>query len=64
MSRGAEWSPSRARLRGVVPYLVAAALYVPLGVWDPRFLLSWAEGIAFVFAIVWVIPALYRRWRR
>ena len=56
--------PSRARLRGAVPYLVAGALYVPLGVWDPRLLLSWTEGIGFVFAVVWVVPAFYRRSRR
>jgi hypothetical protein len=47
-----------------VPYLVAGALYVALGVWDTRLLLSWAEGIAFLMVTVWAIPALIRRWRR
>ena len=52
------------RLRGLVPYLGAGALYVALGVWDTRLLLSWAEGIAFLMLTVWAIPALVRRWRR
>ena len=56
--------PSWAQLRGLVPYLPAAGLYIVLGVWDPRVLLSWAEGIGFVFIVVWVIPALYRTTRR
>lgn len=50
--------------RAVAPYLVAGAIYIALGAWEPRLLLSWAEGIAFVFAAVWAIPALYRRLRR
>jgi hypothetical protein len=54
----------KARLRGIVPYLVAGVLYVALGVWDPRFLLSWAEGIGFLLLVVWAIPASVRRWRR
>ena len=54
----------RARFKGLVPYLVAGALYVALGVWEPLFLLSWAEGIGFLLLAVWAIPALVRRWRR
>ena len=56
--------PQQGRLRGFVPYLIAGALYVALGVWDTRLLLSWAEGIAFLMLTVWAIPALVRRWRR
>ena len=56
--------PQQGRLRGLVPYLIAGALYVALGVWDTRLLLSWAEGIAFLMLTVWAIPALVRRWRR
>lgn len=54
--------PMRAA-RAVAPYIVAGAIYIALGVWDPRFLLSWAEGILFVFIAVWALPALYRRLR-
>ncbi len=60
----AERRPGRGRLNGLGPYLVAGALYVALGVWEPLFLLSWAEGIGFLMLTVWAIPALVRRWRR
>ena len=48
----------RRHLRSLLPYLIAASAYIALGVWEPRFLLSWAEGIAFVFIAVWALPAL------
>ena len=57
-------APRRERVQGLVPYLVAGAIYVALGVAEPRLLLSWAEGIAFLMIVVWAIPALIRRWRR
>jgi hypothetical protein len=52
------------RLRAVVPYALAGAAYTALGAWEPRFLLSWAEGILFVLLAVWAIPAAWRRLRR
>ena len=54
----------RRHLRSLLPYLIAASTYIVLGVWEPRFLLSWAEGVAFVFIAVWGLPALARRLRR
>lgn len=60
----AERRPGRGWLAGLGPYLVAGALYVALGVWEPRVLLSWAEGIAFLMLVVWAIPASIRQWRR
>jgi hypothetical protein len=54
----------RLHLRALIPYLVAASAYIALGVWEPRFLLSWVEGIVFVFIAVWALPALLRRLRR
>ncbi len=60
--------PGAAELRrfaaSVAPYLGAAAVYIGLGVWQPRFLLSWTEGVAFLFLFIWAVPAAYRRWRR
>lgn len=39
-------------LRALIPYVIAAAAYITLGGWEPRFLLSWIEGIVFVFIAV------------
>jgi len=47
----------------LLAYLIAACAYIALGVWEPRFLLSWVEGILFSFVAVWAIPAVWRRWR-
>lgn len=54
----------RRHLPPLIPYLFAASAYIALGVWEPRFLLSWIEGIVFVFIAVWALPALFRRLRR
>ena len=53
----AERRPGRGRLAGLGPYLVAGALYVALGVWEPRVLLSWAEGIAFLNPVSHILRA-------
>ena len=60
----AESSSFRNWFGALVPYLIAAVLYISLGVWQPRFLLSWSEGIVFVLLVVWGIPELWRRYRR
>jgi putative Ca2+/H+ antiporter (TMEM165/GDT1 family) len=39
-------------------YVVAGAVYVTLGVFFPRVLLSWVEGAAFLLVAVWALPAL------
>lgn len=39
-------------------YLVAAAVYITLGVFFPKILLSWVEGAGFLLLAVWVLPAL------
>jgi hypothetical protein len=44
-------------------YLVAAALYITLGVAYPSLLLSWVEGAAFLLLVVWILPSLIRRLR-
>jgi hypothetical protein len=48
-------------LRELALYLVAAALYIALGVAYPSLLLSWFEGTAFLLFVVWIIPAFVRR---
>ena len=58
------WAYVREHWRTLVPYLVAAAAYIALGLYEPKFLLSWAEGILFLFGAVWALPALWRKLRR
>ena len=45
-------------------YLVASTTYIALGVWEPRFLLSWAEGILFLMVVLWAVPAAAQWMRR
>ena len=45
-------------------YVAAGAVYVTLGVFFPRTLLSWIEGTAFLLIAVWLLPALLARLRR
>ena len=45
-------------------YLIAASAYITLGVWEPRFLLSWAEGILFLMFALWAVPAAVQWMRR
>ena len=47
-----------AGLRVFVLYLAAAAVYITLGVFFPRVLLSWVEGAGFLLLAVWLLPAL------
>jgi hypothetical protein len=44
-------------------YLAAAVAYIALGLIEPRFLLSWIEGAAFLLLAVWILPAAIRRLR-
>lgn len=45
-------------LRTLLLYLTAGAVYVALGVFFPRVLLSWIEGTGFLLLAVWLLPAL------
>ena len=44
-------------------YLAAGAVYVTLGVFFPRLLLSWVEGAGFLLLAVWLLPLLVTRLR-
>ena len=48
----------------VALYTAAGAAYVLISVLEPRFILSWVEGAAFLVVAVWLLPALWRRIRR
>jgi len=39
-------------------YLLAVVVYITLGVFFPRVLLSWVEGAGFLLLAVWIVPAL------
>ncbi len=54
----------RPNWRAVLPYLLAATIYISLGVSNPRFMLSWVQGITFLVLAVWALPAIIRRFRR
>ena len=53
----------RRNLRALFPYLVAAVIFIGIGVIQPRFMLNWSPGIALLLAVVWGVPELWRRWR-
>ncbi len=55
--------PQGESLLSLLPYAAAGAGYVGIGILVPKLLLSWTEGIIFLFVVAWVIPALVR-WRR
>jgi hypothetical protein len=44
-------------------YAIASAVYVGLGVAVPELLFSWVEGAVFLLAVVWLLPAAFRRLR-
>ena len=50
----------KSELMTLAVYLAAAAVYVTLGVFFPRVLLSWVEGTAFLLLAVWLLPMLLR----
>jgi hypothetical protein len=53
----------KAGQRTLALYLLVAAAYITLGVFVPRFLLSWVEGAGALLLGVWLVPALLRRRR-
>jgi len=53
-----------ANLKALLPYLVAGAIFIAIGVAEPQFMLNWSPGIALLLIVAWVIPALWKRWRR
>ncbi len=50
-------------MREVALYVVAAALYVAIGVAVPEVLLAWPVGAAYLLVAVWLVPAAVRRLR-
>lgn len=53
--------PSKQQLAVFAGYVVAAAVYVSIGVFFTDFLLSVFVGIAYLWLVVWLVPAGVRR---
>jgi hypothetical protein len=56
--------PNRPDLRVFAGYVLAAAVYVAIGVAVTDFLLSFWVGVAYIVLAAWAVPALLRRRRR
>jgi tetrahydromethanopterin S-methyltransferase subunit B len=55
--------PDRLGLRAFAGYLLAAAVYIAIGVSVTDFLLSFWVGVAYILVIAWLVPAAVRRLR-
>jgi hypothetical protein len=42
-------------------YALAAVVFVALGAWTPKLMLSWPEGLLVLLVVVWLVPAAIRR---
>ena len=47
--------------RELVLYLVAAAIYITIGVFLLEFMLASVVALGYLLLVVWILPALYRR---
>jgi hypothetical protein len=52
---------SKPQLAAFVGYVIAAAVYVTIGVFFTDFLLAVFVGIAYVLLVNWLVPAGVRR---
>ena len=53
--------PNRFDLRVFAGYLLAAAVYVAIGVAVTDFLLSFWVGVAYIVLAAWAVPTIVRR---
>jgi hypothetical protein len=53
--------PSKRQLAVAAGYVVAAVVYVTIGVYFTDFLLSVFVGIAYLLLVAWLVPAGVRR---
>jgi hypothetical protein len=53
--------PSRQQLAVFAGYVIAAAVYVTVGVFYTDFLLSVFVGIAYLLLVAWLVPVAVRR---
>jgi len=48
----------------VALYLLAVVTYILLGIFFPVLLYSWLVGAGYLLLLVWVLPAVVRRFAR
>jgi hypothetical protein len=53
--------PSKRQLAVFAGYALASAIYISIGVFATDFLLSVFVGIAYLWLMVWLVPAAVRR---
>jgi hypothetical protein len=53
--------PSNRQLAVAAGYVLAAAVYVAIGVWYTDFLLSVFVALAYLLLVAWLVPAGVRR---
>jgi hypothetical protein len=53
--------PNRFDLRVFAGYLLAAAVYIAIGVAVTDFLLSFWVGVAYIVVAAWAVPTIVRR---
>jgi hypothetical protein len=61
LQRLRDWAPTRPDLRVFAGYLLAAAIYIAVGVSVTDFLLSFWVGVAYVVVAAWAVPTFIRR---
>jgi hypothetical protein len=61
LQRLKDWAPTRSDLRVFGGYLLAAAVYIAIGVSVTDFLLSFWVGVAYIVVAAWAIPTLVRK---
>jgi hypothetical protein len=61
LQRLRDWAPTRPDLRVFAGYLLAAAIYIAIGVSVTDFLLSFWVGVAYVVIAAWAVPTFIRR---
>jgi hypothetical protein len=51
----------RPAARELALYLVAAAVYIGIGIYNTNFLLSWPVAAGYLLVVAWLLPAAIRR---
>lgn len=61
LQRLRDWAPTLPDLRVFGGYLLAAAVYIAIGVSVTDFLYSFWVGVAYIVVAAWAVPTLVRK---